>query len=70
MLENETDDMMSMHSVGEHWEAVGAWSEGYRTFEGGRWDHGMIKIMMVLLRVMMAIKVNEIMSLLNQRCTL
>ena len=68
MLENETDDMMSLLSVGEHWEAVRAWSEGYGTFEGGRWDHSMI--MMALLKIMMVVEVKEMMVLLSIICTL
>ena len=60
--------MLSLLSVGEHWEAVRAWSEGYGTFEGGRRDHGMIMIM--LLKIMMVVEVKEIMVLLSWRCTL
>ena len=62
--------MLSLLSVGEHWEAVRAWSEGYGTFEGGRRDHGMIMIMMALLKIMMVVEVKEIMVLLSWRCTL
>ena len=53
--------MMSPLSVGEYREAVRAWSEGYRTIEGGGWDHGkMIMMMMVVVMKEMMVTVMKL----------
>ena len=52
--------MMSPLSVGEHREDVRAWSEGYRTIEGGGWDHGKMMMMMMVV-VMKEMKLKHVM---------